>query len=213
MAAFEFSPNNEAGVPLYTFGDAVRVRKKTPKDFAAACGISVVRARRLLKGGFIPNSLDVHAIAKLLDYDTRTVIALRKQHNERYHLQSDRGTVWSVPSDDVAGAEMTSGRTTFDALGTASNIARDAQTQDYQPPDFSVEPSDVQEAKFRWIYLGCADSITITELGHDLRRSNKSIASDLESAIEDVKRKYAEIEAKFAREHMEKARAAFAESG
>ena len=108
---------------------------------------------------------------------------------------------------------MTSARTTFDALGTASNIARDAQTQDYQPPDFSVEPSDVQEAKFRWIYLGWADSMTITELGHDLRRSNKSIAGDLESAIEDVKRKYAEIEAKFAREHMEKARAAFAESG
>ncbi len=71
-----------------------------PKDFAAACGISVARARRLLKGGFIPNSLDLTAIARLLGCDSRSVIALREQHNLRYHRRKDRDTVWSVTLEE-----------------------------------------------------------------------------------------------------------------
>jgi hypothetical protein len=104
-----------------------------------------------------------------------------------------------------------SGPPAFDAVGAASDIARDAQAHGYRPPDFSVEPCDVQEAKFRWVYLGCADRMTITDLENDLRRLNKSIASDLEAAVADVRLQYAELAAKFEREQMERARAAFAE--
>jgi hypothetical protein len=52
---------------------------------------------------------------------------------------------------------------------------------------FSVEPRDVQEAKFRWVYLGCTDRMTITDLKCNLLRQNKPIASDLGVALEDVK--------------------------
>jgi transcriptional regulator with XRE-family HTH domain len=208
MADFESSTKNEAGAEPQTIGDALRERKKTPKDFAAACGISVARVRRLLKGGFIPNSLDLDAIAQLLSYDSRFVIALRERHNQRYHQRKDLGTVWSVPLEDgTAKAKLP----TFDAVGAASDIARDAEAHDYRPPDYSVEPCDVQEAKFRWVYLGCADSMTITGLARDLRWLNKSIASDLAAALEDVELQYAELEANLQRKQMERARAVFAE--
>lgn len=211
MAEFDSSTKNEAGAQPETFGDALRARKKMPKDFAAACGISVARARRLLKGGFIPNSLDLTAIAQLLGCDSRSVIALREQHNLRYNRRKDRDTVWSVPLEEGTALNARSQAPTFDAVGAASDIARDAQGHDYRPPDFSVEPRDVREAKFRWVYLGCADRMTITDLKYDLLRLNKPIASDLAAALEDVQLQYAELTARMEREQMEKARAAFAE--
>ncbi len=69
----------------------------------------------------------------------------------------------------------------------------------------------MREAKFRWLYLGCADRMTITDLKYDLLRLNKPVASDLAAALEDVQLQHAELTARIEREQMEKARAAFAE--